>query len=163
VRAPTARSVAWDALQRIDAGGAYANLVLPGLLADSGLATRDRGFATELVYGTTRMRRACDALIERFLLKEPEPAIRTLLRLGAYQLEFADVAAHAAVGETVALAPARARGFVNAVLRNVSRTPMLWPDESTRLSYPQWLSALLHEELGEEALPAMERMNQPLP
>jgi 16S rRNA (cytosine967-C5)-methyltransferase len=109
------------------------------------------------------MRCACDALIERFLLKEPEPAIRTLLRLGAYQLEFADVAAHAAVGETVALAPARARGFVNAVLRNVSRTPMLWPDESTRLSYPQWLSALLHEELGEEALPAMERMNQAPP
>ena len=125
----TARGVAWHALQRIDQDGAYANLVLPGLLAGSKLDERDRGFVTELVYGTTRMRRACDALVDRFVLKEPDPEIRTLLRLGAYQLEFADVAAHAAVGETVELAPKRSRGFVNAVLRNVSRTPMVWPDE----------------------------------
>jgi 16S rRNA (cytosine967-C5)-methyltransferase len=159
----TARGLAWHALQRIDQDGAYANLVLPGLLGSSKLDERDRGFVTDLVYGTTRMRRACDALVDRFVMKEPDPDIRTLLRLGAYQLQFADVAPHAAVGETVELAPKRSRGFVNAVLRNVARTPMIWPDESTELSYPQWMVDLLHAELADEARPAMERMNQPPP
>ena len=159
----TARGVAWHALQRIDQQGAYANLVVPGLLAGSRLDERDRGFVTELVYGTTRMRRACDALVDRFVMKEPAPEIRTLLRLGAYQLAFADVATHAAVGETVELAPKRSRGFVNAILRNVSRAPMIWPDEATELSYPQWMAVLLHAELGDDARPAMERMNRPPP
>src|SRR5688500_3052119 len=159
----SARGVAWHALQRVDQEGAYANLVLPGLLAGNKLDERDRGFVTELVYGTTRMRRACDALVDRFVMKEPEPEIRTLLRLGAYQLEFAEDAPHPAVGETVELAPKRSRGFVNAVLRNVTRTPMIWPDEPTRLSYPDWMAALLHAELGDEARAAMERMNEPPP
>ena len=108
----SARSVAYLCLQRIEHEGAYANLVTPAELQRSGLSDRDRHFVTELVYGTTRMRRACDALVDRFISSEPQPEIRTLLRLGAYQLEFAKVAPHAAVGETVELAPKRARPFV---------------------------------------------------
>lgn len=155
----SARALAYEALLRIDHDGAYANLVLPSMLAGSQLSTRDRAFATELVYGATRMRRACDALVDRFLLREPDPEIRTLLCLGAYQLEFANVAPHAAVGETVNLAPKAVRGFVNAILRNVGRTAMVWPDEATQLSYPEWIAALLRTELGDEAVAAMERMN----
>ena len=60
----TARAVALEALVRID-DGAYANLVLPALLDRSGLDERDRDLVTELVYGTTRMRRACDWLVDR--------------------------------------------------------------------------------------------------
>ena len=72
---------------RIERDGAYANLVLPALLGRSGLDDRDRAFVTELVYGTTRMRRACD--FARRPLRRPRPrrpSSRTLLRLGAYQL-----------------------------------------------------------------------------
>ena len=116
----TSRSTAFACLQRIEADGAYANLVLPAMLADSPLDRRDRAFVTELVYGTTRMRRACDALVDRFIVKEPSADLRTLLRLGAYQLHVAGVPAHAAVGETVELAPKRSRGFVNAILRKVA-------------------------------------------
>ena len=87
---------AFEALLRIDHDGAYANLVLPPMLDHSELSSRDRHFVTELVYGTTRMRRACDALVDRFVLTEPEPEAQTLLRLGAYQLVFAAVAPHAA-------------------------------------------------------------------
>lgn len=159
----SARQLALQCLQRIDHEGAYANLVVPTVLASSGLETRDRGFVTELVYGTTRMRRACDAVIDRFILTEPEPAVRTVLRMGAYQLQFAGVRPHAAVGETVALAPKRVRGFVNAILRNVARTPMVWADQATTLSYPQWMFERLVAELGDEAVPAMERMNEPPP
>ena len=158
-----ARQVAYRCLQRIDHEGAYANLLLQSELGRSKLSERDRGFVTELVYGTTRMRRACDALIDRFLIKEPQPSLRTLLRLGAYQLHFAGVAAHAAVGETVELAPKPARGFVNAILRRVNDTPMVWPNDAVRLSYPDWIVERMRAELGSEAEPALTRMNEPAP
>ncbi len=158
-----ARQVAYHCLQRIDHDGAYANLLLQSELGRSRLSDRDRGFVTELVYGTTRMRRGCDALIDRFLVKEPQPSLRTLLRLGAYQLHFAGVAAHAAVGETVELAPKAARGFVNAILRRVGDTPMEWPNDAVRMSYPDWIYGRLSSELGDEAEAAMMRMNEPAP
>lgn len=159
----TARAVALRCLERIDHEGAYANLVVPAELAGSRLDTRDRAFVTDLVYGTTRYRRACDALVDRFVLTEPRPAVRTVLRLGAYQIVFGDVAAHAAVGETVSLAPRSARGFVNAVLRKVVATPMRWPDRATELSYPNWMFDRFVDELGDDAEPAMQRMNEPAP
>jgi 16S rRNA (cytosine967-C5)-methyltransferase len=156
----TARSIAYDALKRIEADGAYANIVLNKMLDRSELGDMDRRFATELVYGTTRMRRACDAVIDRFITSPPDPATRTLLRLGAYQLEFAGVPPHAAVGETVALAPKRVRGFVNAVLRRASVTDMVWPSEFTRLSYPDWIGEMFVAELGaDEATKALRTMN----
>lgn len=155
--------MAFAALRRIDHEGAYANLVVPHLLSASRLDERDRAFATGLVYGTVRMRGACDALVDRFIVSEPDAAIRSLLRLGAFQLVFGGVAQHAAVGETVALAPKRARGFVNAILRNVARTPMIWSSDASRLSYPQWMTDRLTVELGDECWPALERMNQPAP
>jgi 16S rRNA (cytosine967-C5)-methyltransferase len=156
----SARLVALDALDRIDPGGAYANLLLPELLARSGLEARDRGFTTELVYGTTRMRRACDFLVDRFLTRDLEPRVRNALRLGAYQLHFMAMAPHAAVGETVEAAPKPARGLVNAVLRRVADNPVVWPDDAIRLSYPDWIVARLTADLGpEDAIAALEMMN----
>jgi 16S rRNA (cytosine967-C5)-methyltransferase len=159
--AATARGVAYHCLCRVDQGGAYANLITSSQLQHSRLDDRDRHFVTELVHGTTRMRRACDALVDRFISSEPDPEIRTLLRLGAYQLHFMDVAAHAAVGETVELAPKRARGFVNAILRRVSTTPMKWSSDAVRLSYPDWLFDRLVAELGvDDALATLAAMNE---
>src|SRR4051794_13079255 len=158
----TARTVALRALTRIEDGGAYANLVLRGELDRSRLDQRDRGFVTDLVYGTTRMRRACDFLVDRFLLRPVTADVRRILRLGAYQLQFADVAPHAAVGETVTLAPVKVRGLVNAVLRRVADTPVEWPDTATRLSYPDWIVERVTTDLGEEnGIAALEQMNAP--
>jgi 16S rRNA (cytosine967-C5)-methyltransferase len=163
----TARRVALDALRRIESDGAYANLVLGPMLATSGLTDMDRRFVTELVYGTTRMRRACDSVIDRFVTSPPDDATRSVLRLGTYQLVFAGVPPHAAVGETVGLAPKRTRGFVNAVLRKVSRlsiADMSWPSDGARLSYPDWMVDLFRSELGDDdATSALERMNEPPP
>ncbi|HZI44698.1 MAG TPA: transcription antitermination factor NusB, partial [Ilumatobacter sp.] len=158
----SSRRLAYQVLRRIDSEGAYANLTVAAALDRSDLSAADRRFVTDLVYGTTRMRRACDALVDRFVTTPPDPATRTLLRLGAYQLCFAGVAAHAAVGETVALAPKRTRGFVNAVLRKVATTPMVWPSEWARLSYPDWIADTLVAALGpDDAHHALERMNAP--
>lgn len=156
----SARLLALDALDRIERDGAYANLVLPELLGRSGLESRDRHFATELVYGTTRMRRACDFLVDRFLARDLDLRVRNALRLGAYQLHVLGMAPHAAVGETVEVAPKAAQGLVNAVLRRVATAPVVWPDEATRLSYPDWIVGVLMADLGAEAaLGALEVMN----
>jgi 16S rRNA (cytosine967-C5)-methyltransferase len=158
----SARAVARDALVRIDREGAYANLVLDALLGRSGLDERDRRFATQLVYGTTRMRRACDWLVDRFLSRDPDGVTRSVLRLGAYQLAFLDTAPHAAVAATVAVAPARTKGLVNAVLRRVSDADHDWPDAATRLSYPDWMVERLERDLGHDAaLGALEAMDEP--
>lgn len=163
---PDARRVAVDALVRIDRDGAYANLVLPKILAGSNLDERDRGFVTDLVYGTTRMRRACDHLVDRFVIDQTvEPEVRAALRMGAYQLAFAGTPAHAAVDATVGVVPARARGFANAILRRVAAHPVGpddWPDDATRLSYPDWIVDRLVADLGRvDALAALLAMNEP--
>jgi 16S rRNA (cytosine967-C5)-methyltransferase len=157
----SARALALQALDRIEPGGAYANLVVPELLRRSSLEDRDRRFVTELVYGTTRMRAACDFLVDRFLVREVEPTIRNALRLGAYQLHHLGLAPHAAVGETVGVAPKRARGLVNAVLRRVASGSVDWPDDATRLSYPRWVVDRLTADLGAaQAIVALEQMNE---
>jgi len=158
------RGVALDVLRRIENDGAYANLVLGPMLEASTLSEQDRKFATELVYGSTRMRRACDAIIDRFASQSPDEQTRSILRIGAYQLTYMAVPAHAAVSETVDLAPAKTRGFINAVLRRISESDiadMTWPSEAARLSFPEWIADALRTDVGDdEAAAAMERMNE---
>ena len=156
------RRVALDALVRIEEQDAYANLALGAILDRSKLDTRDRGFVTELVYGVTRMRRACDFLIDRFTMRPLDMPTRNLLRLGAYQLHFLRVPAHAAVSATVEIAPGKTRGLANAILRRIADAPVEWPDDATRLSYPDWLVERLIADLGsEDALAALAIMDEP--
>jgi 16S rRNA (cytosine967-C5)-methyltransferase len=159
-REQTARGLAIEALLRVEEG-AYANLVVPQLLDECALSGRDRAFVTELVYGTTRMRRACDWLVDRFVDRSLDPDVRATLRLGAYQLAFLGTPHHAAVSATVSDAPVRARGLVNAVLRKVAADlPPRWPDPATKWSYPDWIVRRLAEDLGVEAATgALEQMN----
>ena len=165
-RGEDARRVALRVLDRIDDQGAYANLVLGGELERSRLDERDRAFATDLVYGVTRLRRRLDHLVDRFLLRPVDPPVRAALRLGAYQLHELHTPPHAAVSATVdAVGERRVRGLVNAVLRRVAEAPVAdgaWPDLATRLSYPDWLVERVITDLGEaEAVAALEAMNEP--
>ena len=155
------RLVALEALVHIERDGAYANLALPAALSRGDLSDRDRAFATELVYGTLRMRRACDWLVDRFVAKPPDLPVRTALRLGAYQLAYLGTPAHAAVDATVSTAPGYSRAFVNAVLRKVAAAPTDIPDDATRLSYPDWIVDRLVLDLGRDrAYAALEHMNR---
>ncbi len=169
-RSADPRTLAIDALVRIERDNAYANLALPSFLdrVPFPLDRHDRGQITDLVYGTVRMRRACDFLVDRFL---PDPTAlaleaRCALRIGAYQLHFGGVPPHAAVSATVGATPVRYRKLVNAVLRRVSdlasRGDVAWPDDATRLSYPEWIVDRLVADLGrEQAIFALETMNEP--
>lgn len=160
-----ARRVAIDAIVRIDEGGAYANVVVPRILAESGLDGRDRAFVTELVYGSTRRRRSLDHVIDRYLVQDPPPVARAALRIGAHQLLDLDTPAHAAVGATVAATPKRFRGLVNAVLRKVAAArdadaDVVFPTTAIELSYPDWIVDRLTADLGaERARTALATMN----
>lgn len=151
-------------LARVEAG-AFANAVLDAQLSSSRLAVRDKALVTELVYGVLRHKRACDYLVDRFVRSKPAPRTRIALRIGSYQLAFMHQAPHAAVSTAVSVAPAHDRRFVNALLRRLavelsSGAASCWPDEGTRLGYPDWMVDLLVADLGRQAaLGALEAMN----
>ena len=157
-----ARRLAIEVLERVEVDGAYANLLLPKLLEESQLDTRDRGFVTELTYGSTRMLRALDFAADRFIDREDvDSRVRAAVRVGAYQLLFMRVPAHAAVDATVGATPKRGRGFVNAVLRKIAKGgDPDWPTVGHRLSYPKWIVDRLTDDLGDRAVPVLESMNE---
>ena len=171
----SARAVALDALVR--SGGAAERL--DAAIADSTLDARDRAFATELAYGTLKMRRALEWSLARCVTRSLDRAdehTRWALMLGAYQLLYLDrVPAHSAVDESVTLARARggksAAGFVNAVLRRVAREqprpPRPTPQDGVDAlglyaSLPDWIAAHLVDRFGfSTAVAAAEGMNGP--
>ena len=106
---------------------AYANLLLPALLAERGLHGRDAALATELAYGTLRGRGSYDAVVAACSsrpLAAIDPALLDVLRLGTHQLLATRIGPHAAVATSVTLARevagGGAAGFANAVLRRVA-------------------------------------------
>ena len=118
---------AFDVLDAVDSRDAYANLLLPRLLADRGIAGRDAALATELAYGTLRGQGTYDAVLAACSdrpLGKLDPPVLLALRIGAHQLLATRVGSHAAVATSVDLAKdvagARASGYVNAVLRRVA-------------------------------------------
>lgn len=128
------RKLALDTLCRCEKAGQYSNLAVNAVLKKNPVPDADRALFTALVYGTIERRATLDFWIDSLSQKPPEAEIRVLLRLGLYQLAFLDrIPDHAAVNETVALAPKRASGFVNAVLRSFLRAKKQIPppDEAT--------------------------------
>jgi 16S rRNA (cytosine967-C5)-methyltransferase len=140
-------------------------VVVPEILARSRLDERDRGLVTELAYGTCRMQRACDWLTRRYARGPLDDEVRAGLRVGAYQLGWTRIPAHAAVSATVEEIRGRGRTLVNAVLRRVAtdveRGLVVWPNLATELSYPDWIVDRLVEDLGaERAHSALRTMNE---
>ena len=167
-----ARQAAFDVLRAVSEKDSYANLALPALLRDRGIAGRDAAFATELTYGTCRTRGLLDAIIGAAAGRSPDnidPVLLDLLRLGTYQLMRTRVEPHAAVSTTVEQAgiefdSARA-GFVNGVLRTISRrdeqswVEELAPDAATDPvghaafvhAHPRWIAQAFVDALGSDA------------
>jgi 16S rRNA (cytosine967-C5)-methyltransferase len=167
-RADPARRAAYDVLRAVADRDAYANLLLPALLAERGLTGRDAAFATELTYGTLRGRGTYDAILAACSDRDQlDPPVRDVLRLGAHQLLSTRVGHHAAVATSVDLAKdvcgPRPAGFVNAVLRRVATrdldtwTKILAPDRdrdpvgylALRYSYPGWIIEAFRDALGD--------------
>ena len=145
------RTRALALLRRIERESLFASYILAG----------ETGFVRTLVLGVLRWRSRLDFVIETLAKRSIEPEILDVLRLGAYQLLYMDVAQYAAVGETVELAPKRARGFVNAILRRITRGDVPEPrDLATRMAHPQWLVDRWTRFYGEERTAKIAEANQ---
>lgn len=159
----TPRQLAYETLLKIERDKAYSNLALDFSLTEEGGDMRDSAFVSALVYGVTERLITLDYVLSAHL-KEPmgklKPQVRTVLRMGVYQLLFMDkVPESAAVNESVILAKINCRyasGLVNAVLRSVARTGLILPEDNevkrlcVEYSCPEWLVGLLAEEYGEK-------------
>lgn len=177
-----ARVAAYGILKAISTGSAD----LPSAIAAAraGLPDeRDRALAAEIAAGVQRWRAALDHLIAAFS-KRPidrlDAEIVEILRLSAYQiLHLTRVPTSAVVDDAVELArragKRSAAGFVNAVLRSISRKRQSLPlpsrpDDPTdresalaylsiTLSHPRWLAARWYDRLGFEQAEAWMRFN----
>ena len=131
------RKIAYDVLVRCASAEQYSNIALDIAIKRANLTAPDRGLLTTLVYGVIERQITLDAIIKGLCSRGSEeisPDVRVLLRLGLYQLAFLDrVPDHAAVNETVNMAPKRNRGFVNAILRAFIRSEkkIPLPDKET--------------------------------
>jgi 16S rRNA (cytosine967-C5)-methyltransferase len=172
IRADAARLAAFEMMRAVWGQGAYANLVMPGLITAHDLNPRDAGFAIELGYGTLRMQGQYDAILSTLVnrpLNKIDPPLLDVLRLGAHQILHMRVPDHAALNSTVDLAhacvgPASAT-LVNAVLRKVAqKSEAEWieeiaPLQSTPLldrlaieySHPSWIISAYREQIADEA------------
>ncbi len=156
-----ARILAYDVLRRVESGAWASDLLLAH---STGLDSRDAGLASEIVFGVLRYRAQLDFLIELYAGRKQklDPEVRIALRMGIYQLRYLErVPAHAAVADAVDLVKrARKRsatGFVNAVLRKVTREPVAWPNREVALSCPKWLLARWEKQFGAEASEGIAR------
>jgi 16S rRNA (cytosine967-C5)-methyltransferase len=150
------RTRALQLLQRIEREHLYASLLLIG----------ESGFVRTLVLGVLRWRSRLDhaiGVLAKRSIRQLDVQVVDVLRLGLYQLMYMDVAPYAAVSETVDLAPKRARGFVNAILRSATRAKPPEPtDLPTRTAHPPWLIERWTRMYGAERTARIAEANQEL-
>ena len=137
--------------------------------------SRDRALLKELVFGSLRHHRRLAALRDRLLrqpLQQPQGKLAQLLIIGLYQLLYTRVPAHAAVADTVDavsdIGEDRARGLVNAVLRNSQRHAealLADIDRNWELkhSHPDWLVSALKKAFGRDGENVLTANNVPAP
>ncbi len=126
---PNARTVALELLLAVEHNDAYANLVLPKLMAKAKLSTQDAALCQELAFGTLRSALFYDFAIEAGAkrdIAEIDIDLLWCLRMGAHQLLSMRIPNHAALNETVELVKQKVSpkvsGFANSVLRRISET-----------------------------------------
>jgi len=176
-----ARQLAFGVLRATFERDAYTELAFREAADAGGLERRERSQAQRLAYGAVQRRGTLDAAIDRLAERPPrrlDPPVLAALRLGLYELLFADATPdHAAVDQAVELAKgagaAHAAGLVNAVLRRATRergalVDALLGDDSTperaaiAHSAPLWLVRMWWEELGaDEARSLLAACNEP--
>lgn len=168
------RKLALDTLCKCESASQYSNLALDAKIKKFNILGDDRSLFTVLVYGTIEHKLTLDYYIGKLSsipIEKIESETLNILRLGLYQIIFMRTADHAAVNETVSLAPQRSRGFVNAILRNYLRKKdtLSLPSKDTdpalalsvKHSFPKETAAKLLSHFGyEETEKLLSAMNK---
>lgn len=166
---PSVRYLAWKCLLRWSQGGIFAETLIARAAAEHRLAHADRSLLQAIVYDTLRHMSWLDHIRKTLRPGKLEEKMRWLVLMGLCQLFVLRQAEHAAVGETVRLAPQRVRGVVNGMLRNAARRKAEFDAEhetlplAVRFSTPSWLVKRWLREFGEPDTRAMLEWNSLTP
>lgn len=152
------RELALGVLLSVTRDGEFSHIALKATLDKyQYLSKQERSFLTRLCEGTLERMLWIDYVINHFSkvpVNKLKPVIRTILRSSVYELKFMDaVPAGATINEAVKLADKKGfhnlKGFVNGVLRNISRglEDVELPDRETdpaaylsvAYSMPEWI------------------------
>lgn len=158
------RELVLEVLLAVTRDGEYSHIAIRKTLDKYRyLGKQERSFLKRVCEGTLEHMIWIDYVLGQFSsveVKKMKPVVRCILRSGVYELKYMDaVPASATCNEAVELAQKRGfrnlKGFVNGVLRSVSRhlgeVPM--PDReaepleylSIRYSMPKWILAMWRE------------------
>jgi 16S rRNA (cytosine967-C5)-methyltransferase len=170
------RELVLETLLMIIRDGEYSHIALRNVLAQyQYLDKRERAFITRVVNGTLERMIEIDYIINQFSkvkVNKMKPVIRAIIRSSVYQLKYMDSIPDAAVcNEAVKLAEKRGfrtlKGFVNGVLRNISRNldTVAYPEDnsteghlkylSVRYSIPEWMLEQWLTDYDEETVVRM--------
>lgn len=144
------RELILEILLAVTRDGEYSHIALRNVLENyQYLDKSERAFITRVTEGTLERMIELDYIINQFSktkVNKMKPVIRTIIRSAVYQLKYMDSVPDSAVcNEAVKLAGKRGfsglKGFVNGVLRNISRNldNVKYPDKSDTV---KWLSVI---------------------
>ena len=160
------REIAMETVIEILENGQFSHIYLKAVLDKYGyLEKNERAFLNRLVNGTVERKLQLDYIIDSFSktkVKKMKPLIRTIMRLGVYEIYYMDAVPDSATcNEYVKLAKKRGfaglSGFVNGVLRNISREKgkLEFNDLSVKYSMPQWIVDKWTNDYGKEKTEAI--------
>ena len=144
------RELILEILLAVTRDGEYSHIALRNVLENyQYLDKSERAFITRVTEGTLERMIELDYIINQFSktkVNKMKPVIRTIIRSAVYQLKYMDSVPDSAVcDEAVKLTGKRGfsglKGFVNGVLRNISRNldNVKYPDKSDTV---KWLSVM---------------------
>lgn len=168
------RELALQILLKVLEEGEYTSVVIPMVLKNyQYLEKKERAFLTRLCEGTIERTIELDYILNQFSkvkTKKMKPVIRNILRMAVYQMKYMDqVPDRATCNEAVKLVRKKGfsglSGFVNGVLRNISRNmeSITYPSEkkeavkylSVCFSMPEWIVEMWIADYGYETTKAM--------
>ena len=163
------RAVVLDILTEIEKEGEFSHITINNALSKYQYLDRaQRAFINRLALGTIECRIELDYIINQFSktpVNKMKPVIRRIMRMAVYQLIYMEnIPDSAACNEAVKLAAKRGftglKGFVNGVLRNISRNKenIVYPDMvqepqkylSVKYSMPEWIINMWMEYMSYE-------------
>jgi len=176
----SSRELALHILMDIEKNEAFSNILLNNKLLNSNLSSNDKRLTTQIVYGVIANKITLDHIIRKcskIKFNKISLPILTILRAGIFQLYYLDkIPASAVCNEGVKLAKkyghVSSANFVNAILRNVSRTEKqdffkginnkkTWL--SLFYSYPEWMVSLWIKQYGEVETEKLLKANTKTP
>ncbi len=161
------RAIVLDILMEVNEKGEFSHLLINNALTKfQYLDKNKRSFITRVTLGTIENKIEMDYIIDQFSktpVRKMKPLIRNLCEMSVYQIMYMDNIPDSAVcNEAVKIATKRGfaglKGFVNGVLRNISRNKdnITYPDSSTNIneylsikySMPMWIVKMWIGQLG---------------